>query len=209
MRATFPGGATDEMDFVDGVAALVAPASLEPGDSSLYEQTAMVEAFDAGGSSLGSAEVRFGGYWLAEESFASECSAPRQLPPPGPEQPPDPAAARAAIARHFTGQRWDEISDEQRLAGLDDPRGIQDVIDQLVNGPYADAVKGARTTFKDVVFLSATEAVVLTDVDVPGYGTSYHNQFSEFVLVDGEWKQTRESFCRLIASTGVTCPPVE
>ena len=46
------------------------------------------------------------------------------------------------------------------------------------------------------------------DVHIPDY-TDFTNRFAEYVLVDGTWKETRESLCRDIALAGVTCPPPE
>jgi hypothetical protein len=211
VRATFPGGAADEMEPVDGVAVLVARSSARPSSRDLAQASANVEAFGNGGASLGSGTARFGG--LAERqasdgAAAPDCVAPQQLPPPGPEQPADPAAARAEIETLY-GHRWDEITDEQRLSQVDDPRGLLEVYHQMETGPYAAAVKGARSILRDVVFLSKTRAAVRFDTEIPGYPPeAYDNQFGEVVIVDGHWKGTRESFCRVIRPAGVTCPPV-
>jgi hypothetical protein len=221
VRATFPGGQDDEMEPVDGVAVLVGPASIEPGDPAEYETTVPLEAFDAGGRSLGSGTARVGGSFVtaipeAASSSAGisvaepspECFGPQQLPPPGAEQPADPAAARAEIERLF-GVRYGDRTDEERLAGLDDPTGMREVYEQLRTGPYAEQVLGSRVVFRDLVFLSATRAAVQYITEIPGYPPDgVGQQFGEVVFVDGRWKLTRESVCRDVQLAGITCPPV-
>jgi hypothetical protein len=219
LRATFPDGQTDEMEPVDGVAVLVGPASIEPGDPAEYETTVPLEAFDADGRPLGTGAARPGPYFSAELRVASEssapfssgeqragCFAPSELPPPGAEQPADPAAARAEIERLF-GVRFADRTDEERLANLDDPSGMRDVYEQLRNGPFAEQVLGSRPVFRDLVFLSATRAAVQYETEIPGYPPqAFGEQFGEVVFVDGRWKLTRESVCREVQLAGVSCP---
>jgi hypothetical protein len=221
VRATFPDGRADEMEPVDGVAVLVGRASIEPGDPAEYETTVPLEAFDADGTSLGTGTARVGGYsaMIAQASGSSErdlapgepspeCFGPQELPPPGAEQPADPAAARAEIEGLF-GVRYGDRTDEERLAGLDDPTGMREVYEQLRSGPYADRVLGSRVVFRDLVFLSATRAAVQYITEIPGYPPDgVGQQFGEVVFVDGSWKITRESVCRDVQLAGITCPPV-
>jgi hypothetical protein len=222
VRATFPDGQADEMEPIDGVAVLVGPASIEPGDPAEYETTVPLEAFDADGRPLGTGTARSGAHLSTElnetpEGFAplsggeqsAECFGPQQLPPPGDEQPADPAAARAEIERLF-GVRFADRTDEERLANLDDPTGMREVYEQMRNGPYAQQVLGSRPVFQDLVFLSATRAVVQYDTEIPGYPPdAFGQQFGEVVFVDGRWKITRESVCRDVQLAGVSCPPVQ
>ena len=221
VRATFPDGQADEMQPVDGVAVLVGPASIEPGDPAEYETTVPLEAFDGDGTSLGTGTARVGGYFVTAIPEAAsgaagvsvaepspECFGPQELPPPGAEQPADPAAARAEIERLF-GVRYADRTDEERLAGLDDPTGMREVYEQLRTGPYAEQVLGSRVVFRDLVFLSATRAAVQYTTEIPGYPPDgVGQQFGEVVLVDGKWKITRESVCRDVQLAGITCPPV-
>lgn len=221
LRATFPDGQADEMEPIDGVAVLVGPASIEPGDPAEYETTVPLEAFDADGRSLGTGTARSGAYFPAElhdapessaplsrEEQSAECFAPLELPPPGAEQPVDPAAARAEIERLF-GVRFADRTDEERLANLDDPTGMREVYEQLRNGPYAEQVLGSRPVFRDVVFLSATRAAVRYETEIPGYPPqAFGQQFGEVVFVDGRWKLTRDSVCRDVQLAGVSCPSV-
>jgi hypothetical protein len=221
VRATVPHGRADEMEPVDGVAVLVGPASIEPGNPAEYETTVPLEAFDAGGTSLGTGTARVGGYFVTaipEGTSSSagvpvaepspECFGPQELPPPGAEQPADPAAARADIGRLF-GVRFADRTEEERLANLDDPTGMREVYEQLRTGPFREQVLGSRTVLGDLVFLSATRAAVQYITEIPGYPPDgVGQQFGEVVLVDGAWKITRESVCRDVQLAGITCPPV-
>lgn len=219
LRATFPDGPADEMEPIDGVAVLVGPASIDPGDPAEYETTVPLEALDADGRSLGTGTARSGAYFPAElhdapyssaplssDEQGADCFAPSELPPPGAGQPADPAAARAEIERLF-GVRFADRTDEERLANLDDPTGMREVYEQLRNGPYAQQVLGSRPVFRDLVFLSATRAVVQYESEIPGYPPqAFGQQFGEVVFVDGTWKLTRESVCREVQLAGVSCP---
>ncbi|MGH9229337.1 MAG: hypothetical protein ACRD07_11550 [Acidimicrobiales bacterium] len=219
LRATLPDGQADEMEPIDGVAVLVGPASIDPGDPAEFETTVPLEAFDAAGRSLGTGTARSGAHFpavvhdsaegsapLSSDEQSAECFAPTELPPPGAEQPADPAAARAEIERLF-GVRFADRTDEERLANLDDPTGMREVYEQLRKGPYAQQVLGSRTVVRDLVFLSATRAAVRYETEIPGYPPqAFGRQFGEVVFVDGRWKLTRESVCRDVRLAGVSCP---
>jgi hypothetical protein len=202
VRATFPDGQTDEMEPVDGVAVLIGRASIEPGDMAEYQTTVPLEAFDASGGSLGSGTASFGGYIEP----GAECYPAPELPPPGDEQPADPAAARAEIETLF-GVTYSDRTREERLGNLDDPTGMDQVFDELENGSYRTQVLGSRTMLDDLVFLSATRAAVLYHTEIPNYPNGGLNgQLGEVVFVDGRWKLTRAGVCRDIGLAGVTCP---
>jgi hypothetical protein len=221
VRATFPGGETDEMEPVDGVVVLVGPASIDPGDPAQHETAVPVEALDADGGSLGTGTARSGAYFplgvpdvpegsaiLTTDEPSAGCVGPQELPPPGTEQPTDPAAARAEIEGLF-GVRFADRTDDERLANLDDPTGMREVYEQLRSGPYAEQALESRVVFRDLTFLSATRAAVQYETEIPGYPPQpFGQQFGEVVLVDGTWKLTRESVCRDVQLAGVTCPPV-
>ena len=221
LRATFSDGQADEMEPIDGVAVVVGPASIDPGDPAEYETTVPLEAFDADGRSLGTGTARSDAYFpvelreapessapLSRDEPSAECFGPQALPPPGAEQPADPAAARAEIERLF-GVRFADRTDDERLANLDDPTGMREVYEQLRDGPYAEQVLGSRPVFRDLVFLSATHAAVQYETEIPRYPPqAFGQQFGEVVFVDGRWKVTRESVCRDMQLAGVSCPSV-
>jgi hypothetical protein len=181
-----------------------------------------LEAFDADGSPLGTGTARSGASVPVEVAGepdgsapltgggqSTKCYGPQELPPPGDEQPADSAAARTEIEGLF-GVRFADRTDDERLAQLDDPTGMREVYEAMRNGPYAEEVLGSRPVFRDLVFLSATRAVVQYVTEIPGYpAEAFGKQFGDVVVADGRWKLSRESVCRDVQRAGVTCPPVQ
>ena len=209
IRATFPGGASDEMEVVDGVAVLVGAAALDVGDEP-WDETATLEAFSASGTSLGSVTAGLYGahaVWFAiEDSFPGECSAPQELPPPGPEQPVDvEATGQAVTAAFLTAHGANDEAQDVQMAAIDDPTGFPELWEELATGTFAAQVNAAVVGVDDVVFQSATLAAIKYHWDVPGYGTSFYNRFGEVRLVDGAWKVTRATLCRDFALAGTAC----
>ena len=101
------------------------------------------------------------------------------------------------------------MTDDDRLARLDDTTGMREVYERLVNSSFREQVLGARTIFHDVVFLSATRGAVQYETEIPGYAPrAFGLQYGEVVLVDGTWRLARESVCRDVQLAGITCPPV-
>jgi len=202
VRATFPGGHVDEMEPIDGIAVLVGPASLEPGDMAEYETTVALEALDEHGGSLGTGTARTGG-WI---QTGAECYPTPQLPPPGEEQPADPDAARAEIEQLF-GVKYADRTREEHLANIDDPTGMDQVFDELENGQFREQVLGSRTVLDDVVFLTATKAAVLYHTEIPNYANGGTGpKLGEVNFVDGRWKLSRGDVCRDVQLAAVSCP---
>jgi hypothetical protein len=202
VRATFPGGATDEMEPADGAVVLAAPASIE-SEADAMQARVPVEAFDASGASLGSSEARYGAFFGVVEEYSSECSGEPPLPPAGTEQPADPEAARAGVAAAIATAYDGSKSIAERHTAIDDPSWPERA-EQLASGQFAQQVRDARGVMTEVVFLSATRAAVRYDINVQNY-SNFTGRLGEVVLVDGAWKLTRETTCGDIALAGVTC----
>jgi hypothetical protein len=202
VRATFPDGQSDEMEPIDGLAVLVARASLEPGDMSQYDTTVPLVALDENGGSLGTGTATFGGY----VETGPECYPSPDLPPPGEEQPADPDAARAEIEQLF-GVKYEDRTREEHLANIDDPTGMDQVFDDLENGSFRTQVLGSRTVFEDLVFLSATKAAVRYHTEIPNFANGGTGpKLGEVNFVDGRWKLSRADVCRDVQLAAVTCP---
>jgi len=75
VRAVFPGGATDQMEPVDGVAVLVGSG---PPDGT---KTAKLQKLDVSGAVTGSIDVQGTGAWIETSLNADDCMAPSTLPP--------------------------------------------------------------------------------------------------------------------------------
>ena len=57
-------------------------------------------------------------------------------------------------------------------------------------------------------FLNDHEAMVSYTLTIAGgFNTTLGNRAGRAVLVEGQWKVTRQTFCELMALAGVTCPP--
>ena len=198
---TFPGGGTDEMAPVDGIATLVHSATLTDG-TPYYSQVATVEAFNASGQSLGRGNA---GVYGAEESANKDaCVAPSSLPAPGAEHPADVAGATSAVTDAFNVAHSNVQPDDARTAVIDNPAGLPEIWAQNRQGPYKDQIAASVITLDEVVFASETKAYFQYHWDTPGY-SSYGPRFGEAVLVDGTWKVTRASMCQDITLTGASC----
>lgn len=126
---------------------------------------------------------------------------PPELPSPG-EQPADPAAAEAAVrdvaARVFDGKP--DLGNE-----FDDITGLQDAVDKVQSGQYADAASKGSIDINGIVFTSPTEAWIRYDLRT-GNGT-FPSHFGQAVLIDGVWKLTRQTLCQELGLAGVQCIP--
>ena len=152
VRATFPGGTTDEMEAVDGVAILLASASIEP-ETDYSTETASVEVFDAAGQSLGTG-VRAG---------RGDAGTVRGRRVSGADGAPfarlGAAAGRRGCApgRDRRGRRprtRNDQPDDARMAAIDDPAGLPEVWEQNRNGQYAEQIANSVIAVDDVVFAS-------------------------------------------------------
>jgi hypothetical protein len=126
------------------------------------------------------------------------------LPEPGPDQPADPAAARAAITAAFE-TLGGVPTNEQRAAAIEDGPALVPAMVQLRSGQYAQQVLSAKTVVMGMVFLSPTRATVEFRSDLGAGGTS-GPYVGDAILTPEGWKVSREFYCRLIAQAGVHCP---
>lgn len=196
LRATFPDGSHDEMTPVDGVAVLIGPASSDVKDDANAHVT--ITALDGSGATVSSAQLS-ATYSAAAADPA--CTAPQSLPAPGAQQPADPAAARAAVIDAFN-HAYGRPAD---FSYFDDPTGLADIGQKLVNGPFAAEAKNAQIVFDNLVFESPTRAAIQFHIHIPNY-SDFTNRWGEAVLVNGAWKITRQTFCDIASLGGVPCP---
>jgi len=217
-RATFPGGAADSMKAKDGIAVLAAKMT----QAQLRDWRAVKVTVGDGGTAK-QLDVMSNGYMYFgslpdmltgsdTESVGSvdmppqiDCS-PR-LPAPG-EQPAEPAAAKAAIAASF-GTLYDFTTPaEERAKLIDDTTGVEAALQQVLNGGFAEAAKGARWKLTDMVFTDPTTAIVKYDIDIPegsGAQSIAQNRFGTAKLIDGTWKVARATICADLGMAGGSC----
>jgi hypothetical protein len=136
---------------------LVGGGPAEPGD-----QNVRLVASDAAGTTLGTAE---GDGLRPKVEWHEACNGPDALPAPGPDQPADPAAARAAITDAFI-RAW-SVPEKREPVSKNAPRDV------------------AEFTLDEIVFLSPAHAALRYHVDM---GSETLPQFDEARLVDGEWQ---------------------
>ena len=126
------------------------------------------------------------------------------LPAPGPQQPADPQAARAAIAAAFA-TLGGQPTNEERAAKIEDGPALIPAMEQLRSGQYAPQVLVAKTVMMGIVFASPTVAEVEFISDLGGGSTS-GPYVGNAVLTANGWQISRAFYCSLIARAGVNCP---
>jgi len=123
--------------------------------------------------------------------------------------PPDEEAARAAVEDAFANMMVaDETGNVRAVDGgsnlgrcLDEARDRHRV---MVN----DNAPGATVQADIVRFVNDHEARVLFTIRVGApLNQTFGGRIGRAVLVDGEWKVARETFCEFMGFAGVQCPP--
>jgi hypothetical protein len=227
VRATFPGGEPDEMEPVDGVAivAMTAPplpANAAPGQIGIDPfgfgvdlRQATVEFVSGNGRST-SLDVQSGfmgpAMWNDQRCWGEGVvdgtippPEPPDLPDPG-EQPPDAAAAEAAVGDALADLFSAPVEVGREFFDLlDDASGLDiNVASALEDQPELEnLLTKSDATISALVFISPIEAFFLYDLDAP-YGP-VSNRFGRARFVDGRWKITRGTFCQETLPYGVFC----
>lgn len=236
LRATFPGGGSDEVALTEGLAVLTAPRSgeqPEPDANGMVPGPEIV-ALDADGEEVARGEVPWttsygvalDDTWVSEatpaplvsgaspssspapRSTTGDCAEPTTLPAPGAEQPADPVAAEAEVRA-----TWDAAVGQP--AGTppadvyDDTTGLAEAQAELREAQGDELLDSVTIPIDAVVFADADTAYVQYGVHVGTYDTTYFGRFAELVHVDGRWKVTRASVCRLLSLGGGTCEPLQ
>ena len=121
VRAVFPSGRSDSMTPVDAGAVLVASASAND-----QQAIVKVEAVGADGAVIGSVSLNGSAPQPPYLNGVSvgECTPPTQLPPPGVQQPADPASAKRAISGVAERGWGPGETDAERFASFDDAHGF-------------------------------------------------------------------------------------
>ncbi|MEQ1873084.1 MAG: hypothetical protein ABL953_05090 [Ilumatobacteraceae bacterium] len=141
-------------------------------------------------------------------TWQKDCSPPPpELPQPG-EQPDDADAAEADVRANFIALfDRDAVFEERAEQLLDDTTGVQDALDQLAAGGFADAAQTSARTMTDLVFVSPDEAWFRYDLET--VFADFPSRFGIAYLIDGEWRIARAVICQDFALAGVYCnPPV-
>lgn len=122
------------------------------------------------------------------------------------DQPDDPAAAEAAVRHAFVTFYDGARPEADRVAVVDDPRGIADAIRAAQAGEFALDVLNAKAVVSSVRFTSASTAAATFSVMVSGV-EKVSGVEGAARLVDGRWKVTRSTVCASLEDVGAPCPP--
>jgi hypothetical protein len=193
--ATWADDATDTAAPIDGWVVLATPGPAS-GKFQLVLQT------EAGEKTIAWDELPQDG----DLAWQKDCSPPPPSLPPAGDQPDDSTSAEAEIRSNFELLYNRDVAFEDKGEQLlDDTAGIQDAIDQMQAGGFADVANTAVHTMTDLVFVSPNEAWFTYDLETQFGG--FPNRFGIAYLIDGEWRFARAVVCQDLALTGTACNP--
>ena len=146
-----------------------------------------------------------------EHIFGGPIAEKPTLPPSGPEQPADPAAATEAVmtAIRTVYDLSDALSAEAQRAKapyVEDADRYLAIIRDLIeaNLPVEAYMDQLVPVFDGLVFLSPTEAAVSYQV-----GPSYHWEMGRVLLIEGRWRVALGTVCRDLLDANFRCADVE
>ena len=116
----------------------------------------------------------------------------------------DRNVARAEVAGAYMTVFQPGATDAQRLALIDNPRGLQPAINALRIYASESALETVRVHVDRATFSDATHAAIaftVTSTHSASFDGVMHKQGGA-VYVDGKWKLTRASFCTVMAEAG-------
>ena len=126
--------------------------------------------------------------------------------------PEDEVAARAAISRAFAdmGEIDEDSGAIPSVEGSEGLAACREQATQLARVRFGGKVPEVSVAFvvDTVRFLNDSEAVVTYTAQISGsLNITLANRPGRAIVVDGEWKVTRETFCAWARVGGVQCPP--
>lgn len=143
----------------------------------------------------------------AQEAIASAAPGERLLrirPAPAPVDDRD--AAELAITVAFETVFSSDGAAADRVRWIERGGNLAATMEQ-VGQRYAPA-RSVDVSVDFIRFVSEDEAEVQFGLLLSNFGSPMA-QTGHAVLVDGEWKVSRETWCRLVRMAGVECPPPE
>jgi hypothetical protein len=146
---------------------------------------------------------------LAARAIAEAPPDQRQLRiRPRPPRPADLEAAEAAIEAAFETVYSGTTTDEERLAAIEASHDLVEVVREARDARRrfrgttemdisVEAVRFLGVDEAEVRFVLLFPSPVLPRIQAHGYAR----------LIGGRWKVSRRTFCALVQSLGVLCPP--
>ena len=126
---------------------------------------------------------------------------------PAPTRVTDRDEAEQAVERAFEAIFGSELSIAEKCRAIDRGDNLATAMEEVL-ARYPPA-RTMDVSVDYVRFVSDDEAEVHFVLLAGRLGSTGLNQTGHAVLVDGEWKMSRETWCRLASMTGVQCPPPE
>jgi hypothetical protein len=124
---------------------------------------------------------------------------------PRPGRPSDPDSAEMAVEEAFETVFGTDASFEERCAAISGGANLVPAMQEASDRFTAQA--GLDVSVEHVRFLSEEEAEVSFVLLFPLSGISRMPEIGHALLVDGQWKVARETYCGLVNRIGVQCPP--
>jgi hypothetical protein len=124
---------------------------------------------------------------------------------PRPGRPTDRDAAETAIEEAFETVFGTDASFEQRCEAISGGSNLVPAMREASDRFTAQA--GLDVSVEHIRFLSEDEAQVSFVLLFPLSDLARMPEAGHAVLVDGQWKVARETYCRLVSRIGVQCPP--
>ena len=142
----------------------------------------------------------------AQEAIASAAPGERVLRVrPAPAEVADRNGAELAIERAFEAVFSSGSAPAERVRWIEGGGNLAASMEQVAGRSPA---RDVDVSVEFVRFVSEDEAEVQFTLLLSSLGTPMP-QTGHAVLVDGEWKVSRETWCRLVRMVGVECPPPE
>jgi hypothetical protein len=122
--------------------------------------------------------------------------------------PPDPDAAERAIRAAFRTVYDSDHRDEERLAAIEGGAHLGSTMEQAREArQHLRGTSEMAITIEQVRFVAEDEAQVAFMLLFPTEPVSRLPSNGTAVLNDGTWKVSRGTYCALVQSLGVECPP--
>ena len=113
--------------------------------------------------------------------------------------------AAEALVRHAFGAVYDpSTAAAERLAAVDDPRGVDVAFKSAASGQFAPQASQASLDITEVEFTSETAARVRYAILIGGQ-PRYVGRIGDASLIGGAWRVSRDTVCADLALVGANC----
>lgn len=161
-------------------------------------------SFDIGARDGGAVFV--GLRWkVSRDTFCSVLALAGAVCPPKSGLPPlNPAAAKTAIQQAYTRAFTGGGDVNYALGAVQDGPALVDTVAQAAQN-FPEAFASARVTTGEVVFADPRDASIRFHITYQG-GADFGEQWGTAVVVGGQWKVSRATYCTVMGWAGASCP---